>query len=207
MESANIFIEDAPTKCPKDLWVVLDRFKIKEQNKSRCTEAGRKGLLSVQESIAVQIRTPDGNIEQHFHRFPYSHATQTRYPLPEPNLLSPTSSIGACHDCTGKGETPTPCVSCNGTGLNAFARQLKYGQWSFQQAISATPTELNTWLTSIAEDDPRLEELRLVLSYLRTLSVELPLFRRLQTLSTGERTSSTMWCPKSTTRSSTLCFR
>lgn len=182
-----LFIEDAPKTCPDNLWIVLDRFKIKGQNISRCTEAVRKGLLSVQESVTVQIRTSEGDTEKHFHRFPFSSATQTRYPLPEPNLLSPTSSIGACEDCTGKGETPRPCATCNGTGLNHLAKQLKYEGWSFHTAMRANSIELHDWIESIDTPDPRLDEIKLILSYLKSLSIELPICRRIQTLSTGER--------------------
>ena len=181
------FIEDAPTTCPDAFWIVLDRFKIKPQNISRCTDAVRKGLFSVQESVTVQIRTSEEDVEIDFHRFPYSRTTATRYPLPESNRLVPTSSLGACEECTGKGEAPTICQSCDGTGLGPFSTQLKYAQWSFSDALKASPTQLISWLESIEGEDPRLNEIRLTLSYLTAVSIDLPIYRRLQTLSTGER--------------------
>ena len=177
-------LEDAPKQPPEQFFMVLDRLKLRESSKDRLLEAFTKGYLSKEKRVLALIS--DQLIP--FTREPYSQALDQFFERPAREFLQPKNPHGACTECQGKGEWKDGfCSSCSQTGLSSYASLLKIEGVSFPKALCFTPQALCNWLNSFSESSFLVLDLQTRLQEVIAFQLEIPLRRRIRTLSTGER--------------------
>ena len=189
------FIEDAPTTPPKKLGVVLDRLKVKENNRDRLIEGLHKGLLGHQQKVYAVLKSKDATVDTViFSSLPMSK-NGTRYAKPNQQHLQCKSSLGACSACQGLGYSARPiiedqCQSCSGSGLGEYAHMLEINQTSFSNAIQLSPVDLLQWLQQSKLHGGEVKELQDILQSLIQVDIHNSLSQKVNTLSTGERSRS-----------------
>ena len=179
-----ILLEDAPKSSPKQLFMVLDRIKLRESNSDRCQEAITKGYQSNTKQIFALI----GQELHSFSKAPYSAILDTFFPEPSREYLQASSSLGACPDCQGEGESSEQnCSSCHQTGLAEYASLLRIQNQSFSSLLQLPIAHFSQWIRNIHCSEFIEQEISRKIELLIQLNIDLPLRRRMRTLSTGER--------------------
>ena len=186
-------IEDAPPTPPTELYLVLDRIKIRPNNVERCFEAVQKAFASVQRQCIVELEDPihKTTIERQFSSVSYSPTTKTFYPSLQRQHLHTNHPLGSCRTCVGIGMiSNSPCTDCNQTGLGV-AGQYKIDGVSFKDILSWQFTELYSWVLQL-QTNPNyspnlLQEIRQKLEYCLVLDLHTPLGQKMNSVSTGEK--------------------
>lgn len=86
-----------------DIDLVVDRLKVKEENRSRIADSLETGLE--EGDGLIKILDYDSNEEKIFSTKLGCPHCSISYPEPSPQLFSFNSPIGMCHECNGLGET------------------------------------------------------------------------------------------------------
>jgi len=113
------------------LEVVVDRLVVKPGILARLSDSLGLALRIGEGTVLVEIPTEGGEAAL----FRYSENTVCpkcgrTYPRVGPRLFSPGQPDAMCPKCGGSGGA---CGACGGTGLNAFARGVKVGDWGFEE--------------------------------------------------------------------------
>jgi excinuclease ABC subunit A len=183
-EYHSALLEDAPKQIPSQFFMVLDRVKLRAASKDRLQEAFTKGYQSKEKRIFVLI---SGNLLL-FSREPYSPNLDQFFEVPRRELIQSKNPHGACTKCQGQGEYELNfCSSCKKTGLSEYSSLLRIQGLSFQYILCLPLKKLYDWLASIPTHRFLCEDLQSRLKEILDLELELPLRRRIRTLSTGER--------------------
>ena len=179
-----VLLEDAPTQIPSRFFMVLDRVKVRDASKERLQEAFTKGYQTKEKRVFALIA---GNLLP-FSRDPYSPTLDQFFEPPRRELIQSKNPHGACPKCQGQGELALEfCSICKKTGLSEYSSLLRVQGLSFKDCLCLPPQELHDWLDSIPTHAFLCEDLQARLTEILDLGLELPLQRRIRTLSTGER--------------------
>ncbi len=192
-DDAFYLIEEAPTKPPTKLGIVIDRLKIRDNNRDRIHEAIRRCLTSHTQQAEVIIQAKGAPSQTFiFSKLPID-AQGNIYALPTREHLQSRSSSGSCVHCHGTGEAPhkqtgiISCEFCKATGLGEYASILKVDGTSFQAIMRKDPSSILRWLEDIPYDTGETTELQKTLALLGKVQIKNPLCQKMNTLSTGER--------------------
>ena len=185
-----MLIEDAPRTPPKEFGVVLDRLKLRDSNSDRLKEGLKRGLSSRYQQVkAVVSSKSEDPTEIIFSTNPIS-PDGTRYSKPTWQHLQHKNALGCCTQCGGLGRIDSsnaPCQSCQSTGLGMYSTMLQIDGASFRDIMMHSAGDLLQWIDNRQYIGGEIEELKKTLNIVQEIGLTNPLYQKLNSLSTGER--------------------
>jgi len=181
-----IYRVDEVRKIPRgsEVRIVIDRIKLRPGRRDRLDDAVR--TASRASSGVLIVAHPLGELR--FVDRPWCARDSLALPDLQPSLFGRS---GACPACEGKGHIEgTPCLDCQGSGLDRFSRAVTVAGLSMGEAyagpLHGLTAALRQWKTHGIAEELR-ESLLAKLSTLEELGLgELPLHRQAKVLSTSE---------------------
>ena len=133
-----------------DLRVVIDRVRIHPDRRQRLQDAVRLALETGEGSLVVVME----GASHWFASTPRCHACKINFPVLEPSLLDVRSHAGRCEVCDGQGrEEETVCVPCEGSGLGAVARAVRWSGRRFDDVWGEPLDGWGMWLSAQTPDE------------------------------------------------------
>ena len=179
-------VEEAPPHPPKSWNVVIDRLKVEAHHKDRMYQAILQAYRSIHHRCGI-YRYQNKEILW-FYQTPYSVAEGRSLSIPSMPIFQFRNSVGACHQCRGKGIIGHKiCSACIGTRLGEKSQHILWREMSLSQLLQLPIHQLYSWLLPY-QHDLTIKEVMKRLQILIDLQLDyLSLHRSFDSLSTGEK--------------------
>ena len=152
-------LDETPTihkRMHHEVFLVIDRLNLVDEEKSRFTEAVELALI---ESEGFVIIEPNGKKKRLERLFFSEHAMCSKcgrnFPQLTPRHFSFNNKLGACSACDGIGRALTAdqkiCVTCNGTRLDEFPRNVKFSEKTIAELMAMSIAEISRFFSTRIE--------------------------------------------------------
>ena len=136
-----------------EVFLVIDRLKLVEDEKSRFTEAVE---LALQESEGFVIIEDKSNEKKPERTFFSEHAMCSscgrNFPQLTPRHFSFNNRLGACSTCDGIGRSLENeheiCPTCNGTRLDEFPRNVQFSKKTIAELMAMSISDINDFFST-----------------------------------------------------------
>ncbi len=133
-----------------EVFLVIDRIQLAEEEKSRFTEAVELALIESEGFVIIENKEDSKNPVRHFFS---EHAMCSKcgrnFPQLTPRHFSFNNRLGACSACDGIGRSLIDeqdiCESCNGTRLDEFPRNVKFTGATIAELMGKSIAEIITF--------------------------------------------------------------
>ena len=140
-----------------EVFLVIDRLQLLEEEKSRFTEAIELALIESEGFVIIEEKKSKGKPNRHFFS---EHAMCSKcgrnFPQLTPRHFSFNNRLGACSSCDGIGRHLTNnkeiCEDCDGTRLDEFPRNVRFAEKTIAELMAMPISEINNFFTTRIEE-------------------------------------------------------
>ncbi|MCG9126964.1 excinuclease ABC subunit UvrA [Candidatus Poribacteria bacterium] len=136
-----------------EVFLVIDRIQIIEEEKSRLTEAIELALQESEGFVIIEDKSNEKNPDRiFFSEHAMCSSCGQNFPQLTPRHFSFNNRLGACSNCEGIGRSLQNeheiCLSCNGTRLNEFPRFVQFSEKTIAELMAMSISDINDFFSS-----------------------------------------------------------